>query len=391
MPPVLDQHGDQAWSAVRDRFPLLRETTYLNCAAIGPMPDFLLQTYQQAVLDRQHLIAGDAVARANAGLAQYLGVDGASLSFWTNTTQAINVVAGSVDWQSGDEVVVNAADFPSNVLPWLRLRDRGVVVRGAEPEAGRLPLEAVAAQVTDRTRLVALSHVMYQTGYRVDLDALGRFLHHRGILLSVDGIQALGLMRPPLTHVDFYMGASFKHLLGPRGLGLLYVRPDVAHRLTPAMVGKASVVLDMDEPGALADLVQGRTPLRYRDHAGRFQLAHVNTEGLGALADLLTFFDALGWDAITDRVQHLSGLALEGLGSLPGVQRVTPTNAAERLSLAVFRVDGWDARAVVDRLAEQRIVCAAREGAVRAAFHVYNDASDVERLVAAVRALAQSR
>ncbi len=391
MPPVLDQHGDQAWSAVRDRFPLLRETTYLNCAAIGPMPDFLLETYQQAVLDRQHLIGGDAASRASAGLAQYLGVDSASLSFWTNTTQAINVVAGSVDWQAGDEVVVNAGDFPSNVLPWLRLRDRGVVVRAAGPEAGRLPLEAVAAQVTDRTRLVALSHVMYQTGYRVDLDALGRFLHQRGILLSVDGIQALGLMRPPLTHVDFYMGASFKHLLGPRGLGLLYVRPDVAQRLTPAMVGYASVALDMDEPGALADLAQGRTSLRYRDRAGRFQLAHVNTEGLGALADLLMFFDALGWDAITDRVQRLAGLALEGLGGVSGVQLVTPTNDAERLSLAVFRVDGWDARAAVDRLAEQHIVCAAREGAVRAAFHVYNDASDVERLVMAVRGLAQSR
>jgi selenocysteine lyase/cysteine desulfurase len=388
MPGGIGDHDDQAWAPVRHRFPVLRDTTYLNCAALGPMPDFLRETYQQAVLDRQHLIPGDAAERARAGLAQYLGVDGASLSFWTNTTQAINVVAGSIDWQAGDEVVVNASDFPSNVLPWLRLRDRGVVVRGAEPEGGRVPLDAIAAQVTDKTRLVAVSHVLYQTGYRVDLDALGQFLHQRGILLSVDGIQALGLMRPPLSHVDFYMGASFKHLLGPRGLGLLYVRPEVAERLIPAMVGYASVTLDLEDAAALTDLVQGRAPLAYRDQASRFQLAHVNTEGLSALADLLSFFDSLGWDAIADRVLHLSGLALDGLRQVPGVRLVTPLGDAERLSLAVFRVDGWDAHALVDRLAARRIVCAAREGAVRAAFHVYNDASDVERLVGAVRELA---
>ena len=83
----------------------------------------------------------------------------------------------------------------------------------------------------------------------------------------------------------------------------------------------------------------------------------------------------------------LSGLALAGLARLPGVRLVTPQDDAERLSLAVFRVDGWDAHAVVERLAAHQIVCAAREGAVRAAFHVYNDASDVERLVMAVREL----
>lgn len=388
MPGGIGDHDDQAWAPVRERFAVLRDTTYLNCAALGPMPDFLLETYQQAVLDRQHLIPGDAAERARAGLAQYLGVDGTSLSFWTNTTQAINIVAGSIDWRPGDEVVVNAIDFPSNVLPWLRLRDRGVVVKAAQPEHGRLPLAAVAAQVTDKTRLVAVSHVLYQTGYRVDVDALGQFLHQRGILLSVDGIQALGLMRPPMSHVDFYMGASFKHLLGPRGLGLLYVRPEVAERLIPAMVGYASVTPDTEDAAALADLVQGRAPLAYRDRASRFQLAHVNTEGLSALADLLTFFDSLGWDAIRARVQHLSGLALDGLSRVPGVQLVTPADDAERLSLVVFGLAGWDATAVVERLAAQHIVCAARQGAVRAAFHVYNDASDVERLVAAVRELA---
>lgn len=387
MPGGMSAQDDAAWAPVRHRFPVLRRQTYLNCAALGPMPDFLLETYQQAVLERQHLTPGSAAERARAALAQYLGVDGASLSFWTNTTQAINVVAGSIDWRPGDEVVVNASDFPSNVLPWLRLRDRGVVVRAAALEEGRLPLKAIAAHVTSKTRLVALSHVLYQTGYRTDLDALGQFLHQRGIWLSVDGIQALGLMRPPLDHVDFYMGASFKHLLGPRGLGLLYVQPQVADALVPAMVGYASVALDMDDPAGLADLVQGRTPLRYREQAGRFQLAHVNTEGLSALADLLSFFDALGWDAVADRVLSLSGLALAGLARLPGVRLVTPQDDAERLSLAVFRVDGWDAHAVVERLAAHQIVCAAREGAVRAAFHVYNDASDVERLVMAVREL----
>lgn len=383
-----DSDSDGEWAPIRRRFPVMECQTYLNCAALGPMPDFLLATYQQAVLDRQHLVPSDAAERARAALAAYLAVDPASLSFWTNTTEAINVVAGSIDWHPGDEVIVNPIDFPSNLLPWVRLSDRGVAVKFANPEAGRLPLTAVAAAVTPRTRLVALSHVFYQTGYRVDLDALGAYLHERSIWLSVDGIQALGLMRPSLQHVDFYMGASFKHLLGPRGLGLLYVRPEVADRLIPAMVGYASVDMDgADEVAGLATVVRRGDPLRYRAQAGRFQLAHVNTEGLSALADLLTFFDTVGWEAIMDRVQQLSGLALDALAEVPGVSVVTPRDDAERLSLAVFRVEGWEADAVVAELSQRGIVCAAREGAVRAAFHIYNDASDVERLVAAVCAL----
>lgn len=368
------------WAEIRAHFPIMQDVTYLNCAAVGPMPDFLAATYQQAVLDRMHAVNTDVVAAARRAVAEYLGVPVASLSSWTNTTQGINVVAGSLNWQPGDEVIVNDIDFPSNLIPWIRLRERGVVVKAARSEAGRLSPEAILALVTPRTRLVAVSHVFYQTGYRMDLGTLGQALHERGVLLSVDGIQALGLMVPPLEHVDFYMGASFKHLLGPRGLGLLYVNPEVADRLTPAMVGYASVT------GSSEDW--WRDGLSYRPGPDRFQLAHVNSEGLYALGALMTFFGTIGWQHITHRVQALSGMAIAQLSAVAGVRVITPVDPAERLSLAVFQVDGVDANRLVEQLADRKIICAAREGHVRAAFHIYNDETDVERLVDAVRAVA---
>lgn len=368
------------FAEIRAHFPIMQEATYLNCAAVGPMPDFLASTYQQAVMDRMHVATTDVVARARRAVTDYLGVPEPSLSLWTNTTQGINVVAGSIDWQPGDEVIVNDIDFPSNLIPWIRLAERGVVVKPARSEAGRLPPQTILDLVTPRTRLVAVSHVFYQTGYRMDLVKLGQALHERGVLLSVDGIQALGLMVPPLEHVDFYMGASFKHLLGPRGLGLLYVNPEVAERLTPAMVGYASVT------GTSEDWWRDR--ISYRPGAGRFQLAHVNSEGMYAMLALMTFFGTIGWQHITNRVQALSGLAISELSAVAGVRVITPVDPAERLSLAVFQKEGVDADRMVAHLADRHIICAAREGNVRAAFHIYNDESDVERLVAAVRDVA---
>jgi selenocysteine lyase/cysteine desulfurase len=375
-----------SWESVRSHFPVMEHTTYLNSSAVGPMPDFLADAHLRAFQNRVSGPRRDdaALAQQRAGrerMAQYLRVSPDDLAFMGTTTEAINIVAHSLSWQTGDEVVVHDHDFPSNLLPWVRLRERGVVVKQARSDGGRLSVQAVLDQVTARTRVVALSHVFYQTGYRVDLDALGAELHRRGVLLSVDGIQALGLIRPSLTHVDFYMGATFKSLLGSFGLAMLYVRPDVADRLIPSMVGYASLISEeIPSPGE---------PFVYKAGAQRFQLSHVNTPGLYVLADTLEFFESLGWDAITDRVLALSGSLVEALDHVAGVTVITPRESSARLGIVAFDVDGLDSEEVVGRLDQAGIVCAAREGHVRASVHVYNNEADVMHLVRTVADLAR--
>jgi cysteine desulfurase/selenocysteine lyase len=372
------------WQSVRDQFPVTEQVTYLDSSAVGPMPKFLADAH---LLAFRHRVEGPrrddvAVAAQRAAvdrMARYLGVDGEDLVFLSSTTEAINVVATALPLQPGDEIVVHDRDFPSNLYPWVRWAERGVHIRRAPSEAGRLSVDAVLEQVTERTRIVALSHVFYQSGYRVDLEALGKALRARGVWLSVDGIQALGLLRPDLRWVDFYMGATFKSLLGPFGLAVLYARRDTAERLRPAMVGYASLATEEIpwETGAFA----------YRPGAQRFQLSHVNTPGLYILARVLEFLEGIGWDNITARVLELTGAAVEALARMDGVTVLTPADPARRLGIVAFDVGGLAAEEVVRRLRDAGIVVAAREGHVRASFHIYNNEADVDRLVSAVRRL----
>lgn len=369
-----------SWTDVRRHFPITEEVVYLDSAAVGPMPDFLRDAHLRAFQDR---LGGrgpggfaDIKQRAVAGLAGFLGVSGDELVFTATTTDAINTVAHSIDWKPGDEVVVNDVDFPSNLIPWIRLRERGVVVRAARSENGRLSLAAVEAVLSERTRLMALSHVFYQSGYRVDLEALGELLHRRGILLSVDGIQALGLLKPQLRHVDFYMGAVYKGLLGPFGLAILYLDRKTAESLTPEHVGYGSLA---------GDGIPWSGVFPYHAGSQRFQPASVNYPALHAVADVLEFLDGIGYDRVTERVLELGAYAIAALTSVPGVEIVTPKDSAHRLGIVAFRLSGQDSGAVAAALNAAGIRVAARDGNVRASFHVYNNEEDVGRLADAVR------
>jgi cysteine desulfurase/selenocysteine lyase len=376
----------RSWEEVRRHFPITEEAVYLDAAAVGPMPDFLRDSHLRAFEERLGRRAPgeflESRERARGALARYMAVAPDDIVYLGNTTDAINTVAGSIAWKPGDEVVVHDQDFPSNLIPWIRLRERGVVVRAAQSEHGRLSIEAVERELSERTRLVALSHVFYHSGFRMDLAELGRRLHQRNIYLSVDGIQALGLARPDLEHVDFYMGAIYKGLCGPFGLSILYVDPRAADTLVPEHVGYAS----LDSDG-----IPWEGSMPYRTGSQRFQAASVNYPALHALADMMEFLEALTFERVTERILDLSGAAMDGLGRVAGVDIVTPPDRDRRLGIAAFRVGDLPSDVVAAELAGQGIRVAARAGNVRASFHIYNNDEDVARLVGAVADLARGR
>ena len=375
--------SDVSWDDVRLEFPVAAETVYLDAAAVGPMPNFLRDAAIRAFTERQRPWSDAGVkirARAQAAFGRFLGVDPGAVVFLANTTDGINAAANALDWQAGDEVVVHDRDFPSNLIPWLRLQGRGVQVRAARSEDGVLTESAIEHELSQRTRLMAVSHVFYQSGFRIDLAALGQRLHRDDILLAVDGIQALGLLQPDLTHVDFYSGAIYKGLCGPFGLGVFYVDPSVADRLTPDRVGYGS----LNNPAMPWD---GDMP--YRAGSQRFQAASVNYPALHAAADMLEYLEAIGFERVTERILELAGRALARLAELEGIRVVTPRDRRSRLGIAAFQVSGLEAEAVAAALAARGVRVAARDGNLRASFHIYNNDDDIDRLVQAVHAVAR--
>jgi selenocysteine lyase/cysteine desulfurase len=165
-----------------------------------------------------------------------------------NTTEGVNLVAEGFPWQAGDNVVVPADEFPTNLYPWMNLAARGVEVRRVPVDQGRVDLDRLAAACDARTRIVAVSWVGYASGWRNDVDALVELAHGRGALLFLDAIQGLGVF--PLdvrrTPVDFLAADGHKWLLGPEGAGLFYLRREHLDLLRPVGLGWNSVVQSYD-------------------------------------------------------------------------------------------------------------------------------------------------
>jgi selenocysteine lyase/cysteine desulfurase len=379
------------WTAVRESFPLVSECTYHNTAAGSPTPPFVVraaeeyleETSRRPMAERWH---GQTEA-CRERVADYFGVTASEVLFVANTTDAINTVVNAIDFDPGDDVVLTELNFPSNLYPWLRLERRGVDVTVVPSVEGTVSVDAILSAVTSSTRVVSVPHVSMSTGHRVDIGELGRRLADQDVLLNVDGIQAMGCVEPDLEHVDFYSGAIFKWLLGPHGMGVLYLDEAVVEDLRVPAVGYNSVSMSDAGIGYTLDDEPEFDVRGFELKRGpqRFQHGHVNHLAAHCLSAALDFFEDVGWDEVTDRITTLSGYLYDELVRLDSVSPLIPRSA--RLGIVTFAPDGSDPARLVDGLAERDVVVSQRGDFVRVSTHLYNDHGDVDDLVEALAAL----
>lgn len=268
-------------------FPVVREQVFLSHAAVSPLPRRVagaIQAYldRAARGDQETVVAGDVLLETRQLYARLLGAQPEEVAFVGPTSVGLSLVAGGFPFQPGDEVLIYADDYPANVYPWLALERQGVQARRLQvPELGRIELDAVQAQVTARTRLVALASCHFISGWRIDLEGIGQFLRRRGIAFCVDGIQSLGAFPTTVQQVDFLAADAHKWLLGPCGAGLLYVRKAWQDQLQPTLYGWHNVLCP--DFVAQADLV-------FKPDARRYEPGTANllgVVGLKAAAELL--------------------------------------------------------------------------------------------------------
>jgi cysteine desulfurase/selenocysteine lyase len=342
------------FASIRRRFPYLDECVYLNTAAAG-----LTFTGQGAAAAafyddvKSKGMNGALAWRAMAGevaamLARLLCTSPERIGFVGSTTEAINLLARSLPYRPGESVVVAADEFPSVRLPWDRLP-------GPAPEVVLVPIpreaertEALLAAIDERTRILAVSHIHWGTGTRVDLKALAARCRKVGARLLVDGIQAVGAVPVEAELADFYCAAVFKWLISGFGLGFYVLEPSLAVELRPAFVGYFNAA---------------STSLRY---------GHIDYPGLYALRSALAFLDEVGWDSIYSRVDSLGGQVMRMVDPR---SLVTP---ASRGGIVCFRPK--DAPGLLARLEHEGIYVAERGGNIRVSPHFYNSDADVERL-----------
>lgn len=369
----------------RSLFPVVDHWVFLGHAAVCPLSAPVrrsIETYlARAVEGDQELLFPRGMEREIREMAaRLLGVAVDEIALVGPTSLALSFVAEGLDLAEGDNVVIDPADFPSNVYPWLRLRERGVEVRSVGvPPSRTVAVADLERVMDDRTRLVSLASVHYLSGRRLDLAALGTFLRGRGVWFNVDAIQGLGAVDTPGAYADSLAADAHKWLLGPQGVGILAVRRESQERLRPPAVGWRNA--------QCPDFVS-QEEVRYLDGAVRYEAGSHCFAGLAGLHAALRLLLEFGIEAIERRnVERTLRLARDLADR--GWELAHPPTRETASAIVSFTRAGEDMGGLHRRLRDARIWASLRSGQdgrhwIRVSPHFYNADTDIERLLSVV-------
>lgn len=391
LPPDADR-----LAAVRAALPALEAGIYLNTGSVGPLPAEThaamneLSTYELTT-GRAHfdyyLETLQRMAEARAAVAAVLVADSADIALTHSATDGMNIGTWSIDWKAGDRAVTTRLEHPGGTGALYNLRDRlGIdlefvdVGSGADPDA---VLAAFDAAIDSRTRLVAVSHVLWATGSVMPIAGIAEIAHARGAILVVDGAQSAGAIPFELaaTGADVYAISAQKWLLGPEGMGAVAVAPGVRDRLQPSFSGHFSFET-VDAAG-----VAVRWPDARRYESSNFHRPSI--VGMARSIGWLSMFVGLDW--VFARGAALARSAADRLAAIDGVELITPRE--HMATLVTFRVAGWPAQAALDELGA-RVFAIARTvplvDGLRISVGFFTSEAELDRFIDAVALLAEN-
>ena len=365
-------------------FPLSPELCYLNHAAVAPwtrrasdaVKSFADENAIRGAADYPRWMRLEQTLRGN--LARLINAPAADdVALVKNTSEALSMVAWGLNWEAGDEVVITDQEFPSNRIVWESLSSLGVRTVVAPLTGEGSPEAAIEACIGDRTRLVSVSSVQYGTGLRLDLERLGHHCRSHGVLFCVDAIQSIGAapMDVQALPIDFTMADGHKWMLGPEGLGLFYVRPDLRPRLRLYEYGWHMV----REPGNF-----DRRDWEPAPDARRFECGSPNMLCAHALNASVELLLEVGLDKVEAELQQRIDHLATCLAELPGFVPLTPRDRGRRLGILTFRLEGEDSEALQKKLMGKGVICAYRGGGIRFSPHFYTPFERLDRAVEVV-------
>lgn len=316
--------------------------------------------------------------QSRAAVAGQLGVKADEVALVRNTSEANNIINAGIDLNEGDEVVIWDQNHPTNHVAWaVRAERYGVVVRTVTVPAQPRSIEALMAPfeeaITPKTRVLTVTHVSNVSGLRLPVRELAQLCRSHGIHFHVDGAQTWGALNVNLADIgcDSFSGSAHKWFMGPKEVGLLYVKEDVIDGIWPATVA----------PGwgsdAETDLIGARKfeSLGQRDDAA-----------LTAMATAADLHDQLGPANVERQVMRLAQLLKEGMAEL-GATLVTPLDPMFSGGVCIVAVQPEHRVELWDRLYKEHGIIGAPTGGLRLCPHVYNTEGHVDQALAGIKSL----
>ena len=389
IPPGLvgAQAGDEKyWELVKGHFPLRKGLIMMNAANLCPSPYVVRQLVIEYMQDidadpsfPNRSKYDDLKEEARAAVAGYLGADPDEIAITRNTTEGNSTVISGLTFKKGDEVVIWDENHPTANIAWdVRAERLGFTVKKVttppHPKNAAELLESFRAVLTDRTKVLAFSHLSNLTGVALPAKELCRVARERGILTLVDGAQTFGSFSLDLHDLgcDFFTGSAHKWLCGPKEVGILYVRKERIGELWPLTVGDG-----WEETS--------------KRGARKFETLGQREDGrVAALGKAIEFHNAIGKERIESRARSLAAaLKKETRERVAGAEIVTPLDSGLSGGIVVFsfpKMADQDPGAVLENLYyKHNLGCNVLPWGIRLSPHIYNLMDEVDKVVEAVK------
>ena len=369
---------------ISDDFPVSNKI-YLNNASVSLMPsqsinamnDFLI-LYNSLGPDSSDstLLIEEKLNNVRKIIAKIICCKPEEVILTQSTTDGINIVANGLSFNDSSNIIIRGMthEHHSNFYPWIKLKDRVSIRNLSIDQNGFFKLEDLKSNIDSNTKLLAISHALYNTGAILPIKKISKILKNE-IPFFIDSAQTIGCIEDydvSKLKCDFMSFNGSKWLCGPMGTGLFYCNKESSELLEPKTIGGESAI-------------ENDNNLIFKDLPDKFQTGFRNYVGIVGLESSVKYLLKFGMKNIHKKNQYLSNLFREELEKIPNIILYGPDDPNERTSIVSFNIKGFDSQKIVDRFEKQNIVLAVREimeqKIIRVSPHFFNTESDLLKVI----------
>ena len=369
------------------------DKTYLNNASVSVMPKTSIEAMKQFLIDysemgpdspESEIFIKGLWEKTRTSIAKVVKCNPDEIIITQSVTDGINIVANGMKFGNDSNIVIRGGEHEhhANYFPWLKLGERIDVRSLPVNDNGGFEFSDLKKILDEKTKLVALSHGLYNSGLILPVKEIGKELQKENVPYFLDTAQTVGCIGEfdfADTGCDFMSFNGSKWLCGPMGTGVFYCKRESSNLLEPSNIGGETA--ETNENGELT----------YKGLPDRFQAGFRNYVGLAGMESSVTFLQNLGWNNIRNHIIGLSNLFIDEIGKIPESKVFCPEDESERTSIVSFEIAKQDPEKIVSELAQKGIIIAKREiyekPVLRISPHIYNTKDEILNLTEELKKL----
>ena len=369
------------------------DKTYLNNASVSVMPKTSIEAMKQFLIDysemgpdspESEIFIKGLWEKTRTSIAKVVKCNPDEIIITQSVTDGINIVANGMKFENDSNIIIRGGEHEhhANYFPWLKLQKKIDVRSLPVDENGGFEYSDLKKVLDEKTKLVALSHGLYNSGLILPVKEIGKELQKENIPYFLDTAQTVGCIGEfdfADTGCDFMSFNGSKWLCGPMGTGVFYCKRESSDLLEPSNIGGETA--ETNENGELT----------YKELPDRFQAGFRNYVGLAGMESSVTFLQNLGWNNIRNHIISLSNLFIDEIGKISESKVFCPENESDRTSIVSFEIEKQDPEKIVSELSQKGIIIAKREiyekPVLRISPHIYNTKDEILSLVEELKKL----